>query len=578
MPGLIRRSRIGKVAPLNLIMPDQPQKIGRYEIRDTLGQGAMGVVYRGWDTRLEMEVAVKVLLADPKDPATSEELKRLVREVKISRALKHPNIVSVYDVDDDHATGRTFIVMELIQGVPLSSLPKKKVLSFQDTVTMIGQVAGALDYAAQAGVVHRDIKPANILVDLDTLTPKLVDFGVARLQGANMTQAQAILGTPHYMSPEQWRGEVVDGRSDIFSLGVVLYELLTGQKAFPGEALPSIMMAALDPNTPVPPAEVRAGIIPPSLSHAVMRALAKNPNDRYARGTEMQKALLKSLEQPRETPPPPPRPAAPLPRAAASPPVQQTPGFDTGGLALKLSEPAQPAEEEAQERTPRKGARKGSKRSRPSTALIAGLALVVLPVAGWFAWPTAKAILMPTIAIHLGVLRHAEQGAPSVLRQGDSLLPGDRMAIYVKPKDTTYVYVLRVTTSGEVAKLFPNPTVTPQENPVLAGTELWLPAPNSVRGWFSLHDKGGQSEVIVIATSDPLRRLNDPLGLLSLLDKVGPETDEKLLGNLPQLQTKLPMAQHRGTHPAPGSSFTTPTHLMEGNGQGLYYRFQLNQL
>ncbi|MGH7260189.1 MAG: serine/threonine protein kinase [Nitrospiraceae bacterium] len=558
-------------------MPDQPQKIGRYEIRGTLGQGAMGVVYHGWDTRLEMEVAIKVLLADPKDPATSEELKRLVREVKISRALKHPNIVSVYDVDDDLATGRTFIVMEFIQGVPLGSLPKKKILSFQDTVTLIGHVANALDYAAQAGVVHRDIKPANILVDVDTLTPKLVDFGVARLQGANMTQAQAILGTPHYMSPEQWRGEVADGRSDIFSLGVVLYELLTGQKAFPGEALPSIMMAALDPNTPVPPAEVRAGVIPLSLSHAVMRALAKNPNDRYARGTEMQKALLKSLEQPREAPPPAPRPAAPPPRPAATPPVQQAPGLDTGGLALKLQEPVQPAEE-AQEGAPKKGARKGGKRSRPSTALIAGLALVVLPVAGWFGWPVVKAALMPTVAIHLGVLRHAEQGAPSVLRQGDSLLPGDRMAVYVKPKDTTYVYVLRVTPAGEVAKLFPNPAVTPQENPVLAGTELWLPAPNSVRGWFSLHDKAGQSEVIVIATADPLRRLNDPIGLLSLLDKVGPDTDEKLLGNVPQLQTKLTVGQHRGTHPAPGSSFTAPTHLLEGNGQGLYYRFQLNQL
>jgi serine/threonine-protein kinase len=559
-------------------MTDQPQKIGRYEIRGTLGQGAMGVVYRGWDTRLEMEVAVKVLLADPKDPATSEELKRLVREVKISRTLKHPNIVSVYDVDDDPATGRTFIVMEFIQGVPLSSLPQKKVLSFQDTVTLIGQVAGALDYAAQAGVVHRDIKPANILVDLDTLTPKLVDFGVARLQGANMTQAQAILGTPHYMSPEQWRGEVADGRSDIFSLGVVLYELLTGQKAFPGEALPAIMMAALDPNTPAPPAEVRPGVIPPTLSRVVMRALAKNPNDRFARGTEMQKALLKSLEQPREAPPPPPqapKPAAPPPRAAA-PPVQQTPGLDTGGLALKLEEPAPRTEEEAGE-APKKGRRKG-KHARPSKALIAGFALVMLPVAGWFGWPAVKAVLMPTVTIHLGVLRHAEQGGATVLRQGDSLLPGDRMAVYVKPKDTTYVYVLRVTTSGEVATLFPNPAVTPQENPVLAGTELWLPAPNSVRGWFSLHDKPGETEVIVIATSDPLRRLNDPIGLLSLLGKVGPETDGKLLGNVPQLQTKLPVAQHRGTHPAPGSSFTTPTHLMEGNGQGLYYRFQLNQL
>jgi hypothetical protein len=165
-----------------------------------------------------------------------------------------------------------------------------------------------------------------------------------------------------------------------------------------------------------------------------------------------------------------------------------------------------------------------------------------------------------------------------VLKQGDSLLPGDRMAVYVKPKDTTYVYVLRVSTSGEVTRMFPNPAVTPQENPVLAGTELWLPAPNSIRGWFSLKEAAGQGEVIVVATSDPLRRLDDPVGLLSVMGRVGPQTDEKLLANLSQLQNKLKVGQHRGSFAAPGGSVTAPTHLLEGNGQGLYYRFQVNQL
>ncbi len=565
-------------------MAEPPQKIGRYEIRGTLGQGAMGVVYHGWDTRLEMEVAIKVLLADPKDPATSEELKRLVREVKISRQLKHPNIVSVYDVDDDPATGRTFIVMEFIQGVPLGSMHTKKILSFEDTVALIGQVANALDYAAQAGVVHRDIKPANILVDVESLTPKLVDFGVARLQGANMTQAQTLLGTPHYMSPEQWRGEVADGRSDLFSLGVVLYELLTGQKAFPGDSLPSIMTAALAPDTPAPPTDIRPGVIPPALSGAVMKALAKNPRDRYSRGTEMQKALQKALTQPQAVEPPPapatPRLATPAPKPTPKPPVQQMPDFDTGGLALKVSEPAQPqrqTEQDEEEAAAKKSSRKRGRKSFPSATMIAGL-LVVLPAAGWFAWPVITATLMPTVAIHLGVLRQSEQGAPSVLKQGDSLLPGDRMAVYVKPKDTTYVYVLRISTSGEVSKVFPNPAVTPQENPVLAGTELWLPAPNSVRGWFSLKEAAGQGEVIVIATSDPLRRLDDPIGLLSMMGQVGPQTDEKLLANLPQLQTRVKLGQHRGSFVAQGGSVNAPTHLLEGNGQGLYYRFQLNQL
>lgn len=560
-------------------MPDQPQKIGRYEIRGTLGQGAMGAVYRGWDTRLEMDVAIKVLLADPKDSATSEELQRLVREVKICRRLKHPNIVSVYDVDDDPATGRTFIVMEFIKGVPLGSLHSKKILSFQETVTLIGQVANALDYASEAGVVHRDVKPANILVDVESLTPKLVDFGVARVQGASMTQAQTLLGTPHYMSPEQWRGEVADGRSDLFSLGAVLYELLTGRKAFPGDSLPAIMQAALDPNTPVPPADVRPGVIPPQLSRVVMRALAKNPNDRFARGIEMQKALEKALAEPQVAEPPTapatPRLAAAAPTAA--PTVQQAPRFDTGGLALKLSEPAPPAQDgEAVEGKQSVTA----ERRKPFSlvAAIAGLILFGLPAVGWFAWPAVKATLMPTVAIHLGVLRQSEQGTPSVLKQGDSLLPGDRMAIYVKPKGTTYVYVLRVSTSGEVTRVFPNPAVTPQENPVLAGTELWLPAPNSVRGWFSLQEAPGQGEIIMIATSDPLRRLDDPIGLLSLMGRIGPQNDEKWLANFPRLQGRLTVGRHRGSFPAQGGSVTAPTHLLEGNGVGLYYRFLVNQL
>ena len=527
-----------------------------------------------------MDVAIKVLLADPKDPSTREELARLVREVKISRQLKHPNIVSAYDVDDDPATGRTFIVMEFIQGVSLSSLPSKKVLSFQDTVALIGQIANALDYAAQAGVIHRDIKPANILVDVDSLTPKLVDFGVARLAGANMTQAQSILGTPHYMSPEQWRGEVVDGRADIFSLGVVLYEMLAGQKAFPGDSLPAIMTAALAPDTPAPPAEVRPGVIPEPLSAAVMKALAKDPKNRYARGNDMQKALVKALTQPQKVEPPPapaPRPATPKP--APRPPVQEIPGFSTAGLSLKASDPPPQPVEEQEEVTPgKKSGKKSGSRSFPSAALIAGLVLVLLPAAGWFAWPIAKASLMPTVAIHLGVLRQDQQGTPTVLKQGDSLLPGDRMAVYVKPKDTTYVYVLRKSTSGEISRVFPNPAVTPQENPVLAGTELWLPAPNSVRGWFSLNEAAGQSEVIIIATVEPLHRLDDPLGLLSMMGKVGPQTDEQLLANLSRLQTRVKLGQHRGSFAAQGGSVTAPTHLLEGNGQGLYYRFQLNQL
>jgi len=238
-------------------MPDEKKMIGRYEIRGTLGKGAMGAVYKGWDTRLELDVAIKVLLPGNDETNRTEEITRFLREVKISRNLKHPNIVAVYDVGDDPDSGMPYIVMEFIKGKPLDKLMKERKFTIREIVTLICQAADGLDCAAQAGVVHRDIKPANMMVDPDTLIPKLVDFGVARIEGTNATQSGTVLGTPHYMSPEQCRGEVVDGRSDIFSLGALFYEMLTGIKAFQGDTIVNVMMGILDPNTPVPPGDLR---------------------------------------------------------------------------------------------------------------------------------------------------------------------------------------------------------------------------------------------------------------------------------------------------------------------------------
>jgi eukaryotic-like serine/threonine-protein kinase len=276
-------------------MPTDKKMIGRYEIRSTLGKGSMGAVYKGWDTRLELDVAVKVLLQGSDESTRTEEITRFLREVKISRTLKHPNIVAVHDVGKDPDTGMPFIVMEFIKGKPLNALMKERTLTIREIVTLICQVAEGLDCAAQAGVVHRDIKPANILVDPDTLTPKIVDFGVARVEGTHATQSKTVLVTPHYMSPEQCRGEVVDGRSDLFSLGAVLYEMLTGIKAFPGDTIVNVMMGILDPNTPVPPRDLRPEI-PSALSKAVMKALAKDPEERFQRGKKMVKALATALE------------------------------------------------------------------------------------------------------------------------------------------------------------------------------------------------------------------------------------------------------------------------------------------
>jgi serine/threonine protein kinase len=264
--------------------------LGRYEIRETLGKGAMGEVYRGWDSLLQLDVAVKVLLPQRNDAGHPPDTSRFLREVKISRTLQHPNIVTIYDVNEDPATGRLYIVMEFIKGRPLHLLAAERSFSIPEIVRLIGQAAEALDYAAQAGVIHRDIKPANLLIDPEKLTLKVVDFGVARMEGSDLTQTGTVLGTPHYMSPEQSRREKVDGRSDLFSIGAVLYELLTSQKAFPGETVGSIIAGILSPRFPIH-IGTRRPDLPPALNAVVMKALAKDPSQRYQRGREMAQAL-----------------------------------------------------------------------------------------------------------------------------------------------------------------------------------------------------------------------------------------------------------------------------------------------
>jgi predicted Ser/Thr protein kinase len=557
-------------------MSDTLTKIGRYEIRGTLGAGAMGIVYRGWDTRLEQEVAVKVLIPGSDAANHPEEIKRFLREVKISRTLKHPNIVSVYDVDDDSATGRTFIVMELVNGRPLDALLKEKALTFQQIVGLIGQVADGLDYAAHKGVVHRDIKPANILVDPETLTPKIVDFGVARLESPNATQTQTIIGTPYYMSPEQWRGDPVDGRSDLFSLGAVLYEMLTHQKAFPGDSLPVVMSSILDPNTPVPPEQVRPGIIPEALSQAVMKAIAKHPKDRYQRGKDMKKAM----------------------EAALSSGLGQTvtietetvainrPNVTTGASALKLVAPASaPAlkvhtarkavaeweEEAGQDDVPRRGRRK----LRRVLAML-GLLPVLLGV-GWVGWPQVKSALAPPLTLEVGILKQSNGGAITLLQEGDTLLPGDRMAIHVQPSTPAFVYVWLVAPSGRRVRMFPNPGMTQQRNPVDARGSLWLPSPNGERQWLPVKGQHGSIEFVIVATADPLPRLRDPMGLMRLTGKLKKaEAEEQLLSDTTWLKEKLAPAVERGVFVPPPDSALPPVRTLEGNSKGLSYRIRLN--
>ncbi len=279
-------------------MPDaRENRIGRFEILAELGHGAMGTVYKARDPQLDRIVAIKTLRVNlglsPEQLAAYT--RRFYQEAMAAGRLSHPNIVAVYDVVEIEDT--PYIVMEYVEGQTLSRLMAAEApLPLERAVEMARQVCGALEYAHARGVVHRDIKPSNILV-AGGRQMKVGDFGIARIVGKKLTQTGALLGSPSYMSPEQVRGREVDGRSDIFSLGVVLYEALTGADAFPGEN-PSTVLYNIVHQAPVPIPERNPAVFP-ALDAVVLRALAKEPEQRYPTARAFADALSQAMAQAR---------------------------------------------------------------------------------------------------------------------------------------------------------------------------------------------------------------------------------------------------------------------------------------
>lgn len=262
------------------------QRLGRYVILEELGRGAMGVVFLARDPVIDRTVAIKTIIASGGTAPDDGYRRRFFREAQAAGKLSHPGIVTIHDVGEEEGTKTPYIVMEFIAGKTLERLLSEvpDVLPLETSLDWMKQVAEALDYAHTQGIVHRDIKPANII-----LTPegraKITDFGVARLRVAQMTVAGEMLGTPLYMSPEQFEGGRTDGRSDLFSLGVMVYWLLTGQRPFAGEDLSEVMFKVVY-NDPLAASEVN-----PRLSrefdYVLSRALAKDPDRRYQSGREL---------------------------------------------------------------------------------------------------------------------------------------------------------------------------------------------------------------------------------------------------------------------------------------------------
>ena len=252
-------------------------RLGRYEILGELGRGAMGVVYRARDPIIDRVVALKTINLALTGAALASFEARFFQEARSAGRLNHPNIVTIYDAGK--ADGVAYIAMEFLEGTSLREvLDEQPPLSIPRILETIAQIARGLAYAHENGVVHRDIKPANVIV-LKNRRPKITDFGIARLGEADGVGSERA-GSPKYMSPEQIRGDVtLDGRSDVFSLGTVLYEMLTGKPPFAGETVTEIMQAVLEHTPPVP--SVVDAHVPPELDGVVMRMLAKRPDDRY---------------------------------------------------------------------------------------------------------------------------------------------------------------------------------------------------------------------------------------------------------------------------------------------------------
>src|SRR5438105_4434907 len=337
-------------------------KLGKYEIRRELGRGAMGIVYEGYDPMIKRSVALKTIRADQLAGENAETvIARFRREAQAAGRLSHPNIVSIHDFGEEE--GVWYIAMEFVKGRELKDyFQANERFTTADIVRIMTKILDALEYSHRHGVIHRDIKPANIIL-LPDGSVKVADFGIAHIETSNMTQAGTTLGTPAYMSPEQIMGLPVDGRSDLFSAGVILYQFLTGERPFSGTST-STMRKVLEEN-PLPPSRFNVQA-PPAMDAVVRKALAKRPEERFQSAGEFAAALNAAAHG---------EMAASAPRAVAA---------DATVLATASAPPSaanaastQPSVTVAVSAPPRNS-------QTAAIAIIAGAAVVAVGVGAWF--------------------------------------------------------------------------------------------------------------------------------------------------------------------------------------------------
>ncbi len=396
------------------------EMLGKYEVRRELGRGAMGVVYEGFDPLIKRVVALKTIRPDQLagDDAVAV-VARFRREAQAAGRLSHPNIVPIYDFGEDG--GVHYIAMEFVRGRELKAcFDANERFRTADIVRIMGEILAALDYSHRQGVIHRDVKPANIFL-LDDGSAKVADFGIAHLDSSNLTQAGTVLGTPSYMSPEQILGLPVDGRSDLFSAGVILYQFLTGERPFAGSAATTMQKVLKE--DPLPPSALNVQVLP-VMDAVVRKAMAKRADDRFQSAREFADAIRAAV--PTATP------------AAAEPTIVVPPRTGPATVpppAVASAAAAAPASR------------------RPVAALAAGVA-VVLAALGWYLAqrpaaevaqapaPAAVAAAPPAAAPAVASSGAAAIGAPTVPAAAPPPLPAGTLAIaavgLVDPVDPRY--------------------------------------------------------------------------------------------------------------------------------------------
>ncbi|MBU6424700.1 MAG: serine/threonine protein kinase [Rhodospirillales bacterium] len=335
------------------------EMLGKYELRHVLGKGAMGTVYEGYDPIIDRRVAIKtVKLPDQEDVEAQEELARFKREAQAAGRLSHPNIVGVFDYGETPELA--YIVMEFVDGTTLKQvLDKGERFGIPEIVRIMDGLMTGLQFSHGRGVVHRDVKPANIMLT-KAGEVKIADFGIARIESSSMTQAGTMLGTPSYMSPEQFMGQTVDARTDLYSSGVMLYQLLTGEKPFDG-GLTAIMHKVLHTEPPAPSA--LSVSVTPAMDAVVKKAMAKQPGDRFDSASDFAQALRDAAE------------AKTTPAESFSLSLDDFSG-DATMVAPRKATPAAPPPP-APAPTPTPAAKKG-----PSPMLLGSGAIVLLAVLG----------------------------------------------------------------------------------------------------------------------------------------------------------------------------------------------------